>query len=76
MTCKYCNAWRPKQSNFYNPLFNSHFDGQNVLHQFFFLRVTAIFALRTDKLDVQEDVFAIAKISILIFAMLRIVYIL
>ena len=24
MTCKFCNAWRPKQSNFYNALFKLH----------------------------------------------------
>ena len=37
-----------------------------------FLRIISFFALRTDNLNVQEEVFAIAKISILIFALLRI----
>ena len=61
MTCKFFNAWRPKQPNFYNALFKSHFAWQNVLQQCSFLRVIAFFALRTEKLDVQEEVFAIAK---------------
>ena len=65
MTCKFCNAWRPKQSNFYNALFKSHFAWQNVLQQCSFLRVIAFFALRTEKLDVQEEVFAIAKYAFL-----------
>ena len=61
MTCKFCNAWRPKQSNFNNALFKLHFAWQNVLQQCSFLRVIAFFSLRTEKLDVQEEVFAIAK---------------
>ena len=57
MTCKFCNAWRPKQSNFYNALFKLHFAWQNVLQQCSFLRVIAFFffALRTETLDVQEE---------------------
>ena len=66
MACKFCNAWRPKQSNFYNALFKLHFAWQNELRQCSFFRVIAFFALRTEKLDVQEEVFAIAK-QVLLF---------
>ena len=46
---------------FYNALFKLHFAWQNVLQQCSFLRVIEFFALRTEKIDVQEEVFAIAK---------------
>ena len=38
----------------------------------YLLRVIAFFALGTEKLDVQEHVFAVCKMSILMFALLRI----
>ena len=56
MTCKFCNAWRPKQSIFYNALFKLHFAWQNVLQQCSFCVSLHFFAPRTEKLDVQEDV--------------------
>ena len=43
MTCKFCNAWRPKQSNFYNALFKLHFAWQNVLQQCSFFACHCIF---------------------------------
>ena len=37
----FCNAWRPRQSNFYIALFISHFAWQNVLQQCLLLCVIA-----------------------------------
>ena len=73
MTCKFCNAWRPKQSNFYNALFKLHFAWQNVLQQCSFFACHCIFfALRTEKIRRPGGGLCHCKISILIFALLRI----
>ena len=72
MTCKFCNAWRPKQSNFYNALFKLHFAWQNVLQQCSFLRVIAFFCTAHRKIRRPGGGLCHCKISILIFALLRI----
>ena len=63
ITCKFGNAWCPKQSNFNNSLFKLHFAWENVLQQFFLCVSLHVFALRTKKLDVLEE--AIAKLAFL-----------
>ena len=60
LTCNFCNAWRPKHCKITLLVLKLDFDGQNVLQQCF-LRVIAVFAMRTAKLDVQGDVFVIVK---------------
>ena len=74
MTCKFCNAWRPKQSNFYNALFKITLRMAKTYSSSvsFFLRVIAFFALRTEKMRRPGGGLCHCKISILIFALLRI----
>ena len=71
MTCKFCNAWRPKQSNFYNALFKLHFAWQYVLQQCFFC-MSLFFLHCAQKIRRPGGGLCHFNISIVIFALLRI----
>ena len=69
LTCNFCNAWRPKQSNFYNAFFLTTRRMLKRSPAESFLRVIAFFAMRTETSDVQEDFIVIMKQAFSFFAM-------